>query len=362
MSSHSTLRAPRPWAAFAFAFAFSHTACAPAERPPARPLVISPQQAPDRDAPERPARASRPCTIREASLNDVVRFRTRPKGTVLAELVDAAAHLELTESSPRLELSKGGVVLWTPYDRAEHPLRFQRPVALAEVLTLAPGASVEWVEQRGGLELVRYTATEALHGAALEAEVACDALGLNLADFPMDWDPDGEPCTLEDATPVSASAGTPPVLTLPPGDEPITCVELERSGDFVRIAAADMNEAMLTGWVPSRFVSEGEDYGGFGLRGIGGGGRAYGRVPLNVDFVACPDDLRLFVEAGEAPVEVGVVRRGTPFQVLKDQASDPRFSRVDLWQTWIWPTSGQSLPHFQVDTSRLHECRPVAEE
>ncbi|MCA9646425.1 MAG: hypothetical protein KC492_37325, partial [Myxococcales bacterium] len=277
------------------------------------------------------------CVVSEGTLDASVALRLSARGAKLATLVDAAASVALGGRAPRLTLESNGVVLWTPYDAEEHPLHLRRGIAIAGVLTPTPSAAIEWRSDDANSGTIRYQAGAALNHLVAEAEAQCADLGLNQASYEVDIAADGAPKLLVGAAPVSVKPDGPVSLTLPRGDATIACLELERAGSYSRIQAND-TDAVLTGWVPVSFLQDDPAPGGFGLRGMGGGGRGYGRVPRDVEFTACEDELPLFLgNVPGQPQAVGLLRAGTRFAEQQRPAADPSFVLVDLWQSWIWP-------------------------
>ncbi|MEZ4369713.1 MAG: hypothetical protein R3B07_02780 [Polyangiaceae bacterium] len=297
------------------------------------------------------------CIVTEDTLDEDVALRLSPGSVKLARLVDVAASLTLTHDAPRLTLESNGVVLWTPYDANEHPLHLRRAIALAGVLTPTPGASVAWQgSSPSKLESIRYQAGPRLNQLVVDDTVPCSDLGLNQTSYEVAVASEGTAKLLIGPSPMRPAPGSAASITLPQGDSPIACLELERKGELSLVQATDGGNAILTGWVASAALRDDPSPRGLGLVGIGGGGRGYGRVPQDVEFSQCKGELPLYLPHPDgSPQQVGFLREGTRFEQKGDAPDEAKFVQVDLWQGWIWPV-GEGHLYFLVSLADVAPC------
>ncbi|MCA9646032.1 MAG: hypothetical protein H6718_23615 [Polyangiaceae bacterium] len=287
---------------------------------------------------DRPYRGAPTCRVIDSELEHSVELKLSRGGASIATIQDGASKLELGKEPLMLEIEGGGVLLRTPYDPTETPLRLREPIALKGVLTPKPEAAVEWV---GGLpnqaQRIRFR-SELGSGLDVTDQVACSALTLRLADYTVPL-PEGEPgIWLKGRISVRETPDAEPglVFDAPSG---VAASELERKAGFVRILV-DSELDVLQGWVPQDVVKPSPGLIGSIGRGFGIGGLGM-RGASHIYYTHCDKELRLFARVGDEQGEVGVIYPQTRFEVEgSEPGAHPGFTEIDLWQGRIMPAEG----------------------
>lgn len=360
---------PRPFSASlcltALALSVMASACARNTAQPAEVAVARTEPATGARTQSRVSVRRHPCTVTEAAIDDQVLLRLGPSGVEIAALTEAAARLALNQEPWLLELERGGVLLRTAYDPSERPLHLRRAVALGGVVTPRPTSDVVWLRSSAAGQRVRYTLGRTLNGALIEADLPCADLSLNIAEYSWESQLGARQVEIHQPVEVSPSPGAKASLSLdvPTG---FAALELRRDGGFVLIRV-DTDSEMVQGWVPAEAVQEPSGVVGYIGRGSGRANR-HARVRARLGYTDCPHEVALFAYAEErvgtpdvaaAPAvargEVGLVRAGTPLQVLETFQHGPNsgFARVDVWQRWI---ELAPAAHFLVQAESLIGC------
>ncbi|MGE0325042.1 MAG: hypothetical protein AB7K71_11955 [Polyangiaceae bacterium] len=317
----------------------SACASAPVKAPATVAVAAAIESDSDDAAPsDRPYRGAPTCRVRDAELEHSVELKLSRGGASVATIQDGASNLELGKEPLMLEIEGGGVLLRTPYNPEETPLRLREAIALKGVLTPKAEAAVEWV---GGLpnqaQRIRFR-SEVATGFEVTDQVACSALTLHMADYTVPV-PEGDPgIWLKGRISVRETPGAEPglVFDAPSG---LAATELERKGGYVRILV-DSELDVLQGWVPEAVVNPSPGLIGSIGRGFGVGGLGM-RGASHIYYTRCDKELKLFAKVGDEQGEVGVIYPQTRFEIEgAEPGAHPGFTEIDLWQGRIMPAEG----------------------
>ncbi len=354
-------RAPIPHSRTAVALISCGLAsCGPQTQQVPRPVAVATPVAPRSGAAQRDVSPN--CTISEPALASRVSLRLRPGGDPVAEVggkpsATLALPAQRGPEPPKLTLEKDGVLLFTPHDEEEAPLRLSRVLALRGMVVPHAFRPIEWQSVSGTQVTVRYYLGESFEPTSLGDVVACEDLGFNEVPYEA-MDLFGRPCEPgednlvrgQNVTLRSSLEVTSEQLTVRIAESAISYVDVWRRQDEWAHVCFPTDDEVVVGWVnqdalrsePLDLIGRGYGVGGLGLRGTSRSEPVWTR---------CSEELPLRAQRGEESGEVGRIRPGTRFEVEEKRGD---FSVVDLWADWI---DLQQDAQFLVPTSALAGCK-----
>lgn len=352
-------------ACLAFAVTITFLSCGPSTQPAIQPAVVAVPAKSDSLPHPVPAAHEQPptaCVVLEQALETRVKLRLFSQSRAVAELGgEPTAKLVLPAGlaihPPMLEVAKNGVTLWTPYVHEELPLRPRRPIVLRDVVRPRGHRPIQWLSTRGPAVTVRYDLGNSFEPLSIEDQVACDAIGLNVADFDGrsaaggDCEPGDQHLSIGESVDFSVAPGSEPSLsvTLRPSIDPRVAVRSSISG-WSEVCLETTDE-ILVGWVKNAALSRNPLY--LLGRGAGRGGRGgrKGRAASHHNWVRCRHEVALHASVDGQTAEVGKIAPGTPFD---NEGRRGEYAIVDFWDSWITPVNDSV---FLVETEVLKACR-----
>jgi hypothetical protein len=229
------------------------------------------------------------------------------------------------KTSVVLEMEDGGLVVRGHIDPAAFELRAAKPFVLSGIAVPTMFARLDWIDARAGELTVTHETPRGLEllDPPLRARRPCEDVGLDTASF--------DPETAVAAGPgkrrrMALSPGaTVPLVTEPGASpaanlndsprDPIIVEEIETRGQLSRVLWS-VDTLLVFGWVSTaRLTSNVPPGSGYGS---GRGRTPWGspRWPL-VAKVVCEAEVPLYAEANGMRATVGLVRKGTPIEVIQ---------------------------------------------
>jgi hypothetical protein len=265
------------------------------------------------------------------------------------------------KTSAVLELEDSGLVVRGHIDLAMVELRAAKPFVLSGIAVPTMFARLEWIDARAGELTVTHETPRGLEvlDPPLRAKRPCEDVGLDTASFDPETAVTKGPgkkrrmaLTPGATAPLMTEPGASPAANLndTPRD-PIIVEVIEARGPLSRVLWS-VDTLLVFGWVSTSKLTPNVPSG----HGYGSG---YGRTPMGdpgwplVAKVVCEADVPLFAEVQKERATVGLVRKGTPIEVIERSGE-----QAVVWvRTKSIHTLDRTSP-LRVRTVDIDACKP----